>query len=69
MGCYLTPYDASMVENIVSAIDQRPYGVAHLVAGDFNCKLYAPEGNCLREEITAVMVNDVLKYVTTHFLL
>ena len=36
VGCYLSPYNASSIEDVVTAIIQRPRGGALLVVVDFN---------------------------------
>ena len=45
VGYYLAPYDASIIEDVVSALRQRPCGGVMLVAGDFNADMVAPEGH------------------------
>ena len=49
-------------------IYQRPCETDMLVAGNFNDKLYAPEGNCGKEEIAVAMEIIGLESTTMHFL-
>ena len=67
-GCYLTLYETSKIKSVVAAIGRRPHGAAPLMAKDFTSNLAAPEGNCCREEITAVIENSGLEDTSTHFL-
>ena len=44
VGCYLSPDNASTIEDVVEAIRQHPWGAVMLVDGNFNTDLAAPEG-------------------------
>ena len=44
MGCYLTPDDASNIEDVVAAIGKPLRGAALLVVVNFNTNLAASEG-------------------------
>ena len=67
-GYYLTPYDASKIESIVTAIIQRSRGSMLLVTRDFNLDLAAPEENLRREDIVAVIATTGLQDMSAHFL-
>ena len=45
MGCYLVPDDASSIERLVRAMEQRPHGAALMVVGYLNFNIVDPEGN------------------------
>ena len=44
LGCYLTPDDASNIEDVVAAIGKPLRGAALLVVVNFNTNLAASEG-------------------------
>ena len=53
VGYYLSPDDASIVEDVVAAISQRPRGAALLVTVYFNVDLAAPEVHARDKVIVA----------------
>ena len=42
MGCYITPNNASSIEDVVAVISMRPRGDELLVTGKFNASLVEP---------------------------
>ena len=68
MGCYLEPYNALTIENVMVAISQRPQGGALLVAGDFNTNLSAPKRWTRDEEIAVAMDTAGLENMSENFL-
>ena len=42
VGCYLAPYNASTIEDVVVAIIKWPWGAALLMVGNFTTNLAAP---------------------------
>ena len=44
VGCYMSPYNALIIEEVVVAIGMRPWGDALLMVFDFNTNMAAPEG-------------------------
>ena len=55
MGCYISPYNASTIEDIIASIRRRPQGAELLVAGNFNADLASPEGIACAEEIDTAL--------------
>ena len=43
MGCYIAPYYASTIEDVIAAIGKRPRRAEMLVFGNFNVGLEDPE--------------------------
>ena len=68
VGCYLVPYYASTIEDVVATISQRPWGAALPVVRNFNTNLSAPEGRAQDVEITAAMEESVLEDISRHFI-
>ena len=69
VGCYLTPYDASTINNIVTAIRQSPRRNELLMAGDFNVNLDGPMGNYRNKDNTSALAEAVIEYMSAHFLM
>ena len=67
-GCYLDPDDTSTIESVVITLKKRPRGAALLVAGDLNTTLTEPESNQRGTEIVAVLTEEGIKDMATHFL-
>ena len=68
VGCYLSPYDASAIEDVVAAIIQWTRGGALLMVSDFNTDLVAPEFRARDEEITKAMAESGIEDINIHFL-
>ena len=68
MGCYISPYNASTIEDIIASIRRRPQGAELLVAGNFRTDMANPEVTMRVEDISAVLAAAGLKYMSTHFL-
>ena len=51
MGCYISPRNASTVEDFAVAIRDQPYGAELLVVGNLNTSLAEPEGTPQGESI------------------
>ena len=51
MGCYISPSDASTIEDVAVTIRYQPYGAKLLVAGDLNANLLELEGTPQAEAI------------------
>ena len=66
-GCYLAPYDAFTVADVITEISQRPRVAALLVVGDLNTDLAAPEGRAWDQEIAAAMATSGLEGFSGHF--
>ena len=68
IGCYIAPDYISMIESVVAALKERPWGSELLVTGDLNEKLDHPEGDRREEEITAALTAAGLEDMSAHFL-
>ena len=44
VGCYISPSNASTIEDVTASIRDQPYGAELLVSGDLNANLAEPEG-------------------------
>ena len=56
VGCYISPDNASNIEDVIAAIISQPWENDLLVFGDFNTDLADPEGTTRAEEIAALLV-------------
>ena len=61
VSCYLSPYDASMIDCVVLEISQYHRGRSLLVTVNFNAKLAALEGNCQGENTPVVISTTILE--------
>ena len=68
MGCYISPNDASTIEDVVTATFRRPQRENLLVAVDFNVDMVDPEGSTRTEEIAAALETDGLEDIGANFL-
>ena len=55
IGCYLAPDDAETIEQVVTALGDRPKGTALIVVGDLSTDLGDTENNRRGSEIAAAM--------------
>ena len=69
VGCYLSPYNASNIERVITNIINSTHRAELLVDGNSNIDLAVPEGNCFREEIAVVIATAGLEDMSMHFLL
>ena len=68
VGCYITPSDVSIIEDIAAAIRDQPYGAELLVARDINSNLADPEDTPRAEAIEDELAATGLTDMGFHFL-
>ena len=57
-----------MIESVIAALKDHPWGLKLLVAGDLNANLVQPEVDQREEEIVAMLMEVVLEDIQSHFL-
>ena len=68
IGCYLAPNDTLMIESVVAALKERPWGAKLLVVGYLNISMEEPEGYRREEEIAAALTMAGIEDMSAHFL-
>ena len=68
IGCYLAPDETLTIENVVTALKERPQGTALIVAGDLNTTLADPENDSRGTEIAAKLTEVGLEDMAAHLL-
>ena len=66
IGYYLAPDNSATIEDVFTAISQRPWGAMLLVVSDFSTNLAAPEGWEWDEGIATAMSEEGLQEMSGH---
>ena len=69
VGCYITPDDASTIEDVAVAISRRTQKADLLVAGDFNANMDEPEGTMCAEYNSTALGASGLEDMSAHSIL
>ena len=67
-GCYIAPDDVATIENVTTAIIQRPPRDVLLVSRDFNMDPAKLEGSDRGEDIATAITTARMEDMSTHFL-